>query len=399
MNFPVRDIAIPPDWDRTGLPGWAYASAELLELEKELLFRRHWQLICHVSDVPNSGDFLTLDIADERALIVRGKDGEVRAFHNLCRHRGSRVAAEDQGNCKGALVCPFHGWVYNLDGTLRGPARPEGLPKLDRVEYGLKPLEQEIWNGFVFVRFKPSPQPSIAEILAPFAEEAAHYRMAEAVPTTGFWEQRSEVNWKSVRDVDNEGYHVAMAHPALQDLYGLDYRDEPFINGLSRSFATFNPGPGRRWSVKHYKDILPKMAHLPESHLRAWMYYGLFPNTVLGFTPEGISFYQEFPLATGQTQLRGGVYGLASDDRRTKLARYLARRIDRDTGAEDVMLTVWSCEAVKSSAFDGVILSDYEYGVKTYHDMLRKALPVLREKQEPAAGTLALLNEKNSALP
>ena len=82
-----------------------------------------------------------------------------------------------------------------------------------------------------------------------------------------------------------------------------------------------------------------------------------------------------------------------------KLARYLARRIDRDTGAEDVMLTVWSCEAVKSSAFDGVILSDYEYGVKTYHDMLRKMLPVLRESQEPAAGSLESFNAKLSALP
>src|SRR3546814_3992055 len=72
----------------------------------------------------------------ERALIIRGEDGTVRAFHNVCRHRGSRVAVKAKGQCRSALVCPFHGWSYNLDGTLRGPARPKTLPKLDPVEFG-----------------------------------------------------------------------------------------------------------------------------------------------------------------------------------------------------------------------------------------------------------------------
>ena len=121
------ELAYAPglDWDRRGLPAWAYHSAALLELEKQELFRKHWQLAGHVSDLPEPGDFITLDIADDRALIVRGEDGVVRAFHNLCRHRGSRVAVEKRGSCPRAFVCPFHGWVYNLDGTLRGAARPQ----------------------------------------------------------------------------------------------------------------------------------------------------------------------------------------------------------------------------------------------------------------------------------
>ena len=122
MNHHLLDVAIPNDWDRRGLPGWAYHSEALLELEKEHVFRNHWQIAGHVSDVEEAGDYLTLDVVGERALVVRGKDGEVRAFHNICRHRGSRVVADNQGNCKNALVCPFHGWVYNLDGTLRGRA-------------------------------------------------------------------------------------------------------------------------------------------------------------------------------------------------------------------------------------------------------------------------------------
>ncbi|MDX1529428.1 MAG: Rieske (2Fe-2S) protein, partial [Gammaproteobacteria bacterium] len=145
----------PSHWDRSGLPPWTYFSEELLEIEKEELFRKHWQLACHVSDVPEPGSYVALDIAGERALILKGTDGRARAFHNVCRHRGSRVVADDKGRCKSAVVCPFHGWSYNLDGTLRQPAQAHTLPDLDPVAFGLKPTEMEIWNGFVFIRFKP----------------------------------------------------------------------------------------------------------------------------------------------------------------------------------------------------------------------------------------------------
>lgn len=118
---PLRDRA--NDWDRRGLPAWTYHSPAMLELERQELFRKHWQIAGHVNNVAKPGKFFTVDIVDERAIIMRGDDGIVRAFHNLCRHRGSRVAAEKQGQCKNALVCPFHGWVYNFDGTLRGAAR------------------------------------------------------------------------------------------------------------------------------------------------------------------------------------------------------------------------------------------------------------------------------------
>jgi carnitine monooxygenase subunit len=148
-----RDLSIPAGWDRRGLPGWSYSSPELLELEKELLFRSCWQLAGHECELPESGDYLTLDVAGERALVVRGRDGALRAFHNVCRHRGSRVVADERGRCRGAIVCTFHGWAYNLDGTLRGPARPGSFPALDPAEWSLKPIELELWQGFLFVRF------------------------------------------------------------------------------------------------------------------------------------------------------------------------------------------------------------------------------------------------------
>jgi Rieske 2Fe-2S family protein len=117
---------------RAVLPAWAYRSAALLELEKKEVFATHWQLAGHVSDIPEGGDFLAFDFADERALILRDDDGAIRALHNLCRHRGARVVAGASDRCRSALVCPFHGWVYNLDGSLRGPARPSSFGVMDR---------------------------------------------------------------------------------------------------------------------------------------------------------------------------------------------------------------------------------------------------------------------------
>ncbi|WP_428415073.1 aromatic ring-hydroxylating oxygenase subunit alpha [Pararhizobium sp.] len=394
MNEMTRNINVPNDWDRSGLPGWCYHSDALLELEKQHVFREHWQIACHVSDVPEPGNYITMDVVGERALILRDQDGTVRGFHNICRHRGSRVVADEKGTCRNALVCPFHGWVYNLDGTLRGAARPRSFPPLNKQEFGLIALDIEVWMGFVFIRFAPGPQPSVAELMQPFAAELSEYKTQDMVAAGNLWTQTSPVNWKSVRDVDNEGYHVAMAHPALQDLYGSTYYDEPFVNGLCRSFATYNPHAGRRWSVRNYVRIAPEATHLPQHLRKAWIYYGIFANAVIAVTPEAVQFYQEFPLSTGQTMLRGGVYRHRDESRRERAARYLAQRIDRDTQAEDVQLTIWSNESMTSKAFNGFYLSDLEYGVRTHHDHLRAILPVMTLPAAPDEREMAGMNSR-----
>lgn len=385
--------SLPNDWDRSGLPAWSFFSKDMLEAEKELLFRRHWQLVCHESDIPKPGDFMTLDIVGERALVVRGKDGVVRAFHNLCRHRGSRVLAEESGNCRSAIICPFHGWVYNLDGTLRGPAQPQSLPELDAQEHGLKTIDMDIWRGFVFVRFLPGPQPAMTELMAHLDAEIEQYKVDSLVPTgDGFDAIEIEANWKCVRDVDNEGYHVPLAHPGLHDLFGDKYHDEPMNRGTSRSLGAFREGDGRLWSVRNYKKILPTPDRLDAEHQNAWLYVGIFPNLVFGFYPESVNFYHEFPADVGKTIQRSAGYRYSNEDRQTKLARYLSMRIDRITSEEDEQLIKWTWEAAFSSGFDGIILSDLEYGVHSYHEALRNLFPVLRG-EEPEQGQLAAANE------
>ena len=392
-KLPYDLVSVPNDWDRSGLPAWSYHSKALFALERDKVFMTHWQFVGHECDIPNPGDWVAFDLLGERALIMRGKDGVVRAFHNLCRHRGARVVDGAQGHCKGAIVCPFHGWVYNLDGTLRGAAQPNTFGEMKREDFGLKPIEMEIFQGFIFIRFAAGPQPSLAELLAPLLSDFTAYDVKSIVPVeVPDWSTDLPVNWKSVRDVDNEGYHVPLAHPGLQDLYGRTYCDGYLERGLSMSIGWYGDVPAKGWSVRHYTKMSPPRPELPNHLQKAWVYFGVFPATVFTFTPEGMQVYYDVPLTEGSTRVTARVYRWPNETRAQRLARYLAYRIDRATSAEDQQLSIWSNESMKSDAFEGFHLSDLEYGVRRHHDNLRRILPVLTLNKAPPEDQIAATN-------
>jgi len=139
--------------------------------------------------------------------------------------------------------------------------------------------------------------------------------------------------------------------------------------------------------------ISPPRPELPAHLQKAWTYYGLFPNAVFAVTPEGAQFYQEIPIGPGRTRLAGRMYRWPNESRETRLARYLAFRIDRFTSAEDQQLSIWSNESMKSEAFEGFHLSDLEYGLRRHHDGLRRLMPVMTLPEEPAGKPLPRANE------
>lgn len=388
---------MPNGAPRGGLPAWTYDSEELTALETEHLFRRNWLIAGHVSEIPEPGDYMTFDAAGERSLTVRGHDGEVRSFHNLCRHRGSRVAEKPHGNCRHAMTCLFHGWSYGLDGRLRSIPAEDTFGGVDKTRLGLKPVEQQIWMGFVFVRFKTpdAPRagdaPDIADIMAPAAAEIAAYKTADMVPLGPRFYCELDVNWKAMVDVDNEGYHVPVAHPSLNDLYGDEYQDTRLDDNIARSWGVFNNNP-RLWSVRQYMKLLPEMTHLPELNRRAWFYIGVWPAAVLYLYPDRVGYYDFRPISARKGVIAGRSYGLPDDRRETGAARYLSDRIDAVTADEDIQLIKWSWEGMRSSAYDDFILSDLEINVRGYHDVLRRRLPILNLPEPPAPGTFAAVN-------
>ena len=131
-------VDVDPDDDRS-LPGWIYHDPEYFRVEMERVIRPSWQIVCHVNDVPGRGDCRTLDYLGESIIVIRGGDQEVRAFHNVCRHRGSRLLDGHSG-CSRKLVCPYHAWSYELDGRLAGVPGKADYPGLQTERLGLLPV-------------------------------------------------------------------------------------------------------------------------------------------------------------------------------------------------------------------------------------------------------------------
>ena len=140
------------------LPVWTYYDTEFLELEKQALFKKNWLLVGHINDMPAPRDFLTLDAVDERAIVIRGNDNQIRAFHNVCRHRGAKLKDQPSGKCAHALTCPFHGWTYKLEGNLIGVTGTlfnDAETILGNLYYQQQ-LGEDDRGGFIAGRFDPS---------------------------------------------------------------------------------------------------------------------------------------------------------------------------------------------------------------------------------------------------
>ena len=378
---------------RKGLPAWTYNNDELTQLEMEQVFLRSWMFVGHVSDIPKSGDYQCFEMANERAVVVRDQDNQVRAFHNVCRHRASRVVGEDKGHCGKAFICPFHGWSYNLDGSLRNIPKADSFPDLDRQQFGLKSLECELWQGMIFIRFG-GDGPSVAELFAEAAEEIGLYRIEDMLPLDAPYQYKFDLDWKAVLDIDNEGYHVPIGHPELFDLVGSTYTDQQLESGLSRAYGVINQRKHRLERNRDYVAALPEESYLPESHRHLWIYWGLFPGFVLTLFPDQIEIYQIYPVGSQKSVMAGVTYALPDDRPEMQKARELNRDINMDVGDEDIQLIQWAAEGMRSSAFDGAILSDLELGVGSFQNQLRKILPVVSLEQAPAEGSLKQVNEQ-----
>ena len=196
-----------------------YRDPEIAELEEERIFARSWQLVAHVSQLPSAGDYLTGTAGSQPVLVLRDQDGALRAFRNVCRHRGSRLL-NGSGQCGQAIRCLYHGWTYRTDGELIGVPEGRSIAGLDKAALGLFPARVETMCGLVFVNLDVHAQP-LAEQVAGLPERLERYGIERLRPA-GEWRGTQPANWKIVIDNYNEGYHVPIAHPGLMRL--LDYK-------------------------------------------------------------------------------------------------------------------------------------------------------------------------------
>lgn len=189
-----------------------FVAPEYYARERERIFRRVWLNVGREEELPERGNYFVkeIEICNSSVVVIRGKDDVVRAFYNMCSHRGNRVVDGCRGKV-GGFICGFHGWKYDLSGKLVHVPDEEHFFAFDRREHGLTPIATEVWAGFIFINFDPNPSQSLDEFLNDFAPKLNGYPFAR-MNLVGAYRAEVKANWKVTLDSFQEGYHVAFLH-------------------------------------------------------------------------------------------------------------------------------------------------------------------------------------------
>lgn len=278
LESSVRDIS-----EAETLPPSCYTSPDFFEFEKNALFHREWLCLGRESRVAQAGDYFTTSIVGEPIIVVRNRDGELKALSAVCQHRAMLVA-EGSGNTR-AFICPYHHWSYGLDGKLIGAPAMDKTCHFDKSEHGLPEFKVEVWQGFIFVNFDPDAAP-LAPRLTALSEVMANWDLenAEGPPTDGG--VHYPFNWKVMFENNNDGYHANKLHkgplhdfvpshlatfPELPEHTAGYYR----LNGTLHADASFNATQ---------KAILPIFPQLTDEERSRMLFANLPPTLSLVFT-------------------------------------------------------------------------------------------------------------------
>jgi len=350
-----------------------YIDPSILEIEKAKIFRRTWQFVGTLSQpcgevngvkrtLADPETFFTAEVAGEPIVVTRDKQGTLRAFSNVCRHRAGPIA---QGSgCKNVLRCGYHGWTYTLDGRLIGTPDVEGVEFFDRSTMGMVPLRAETWEQFVFVNFDPAAEP-LSAVLGEIPRQAQGFQF-EGLQ---FAERRDYVincNWKVYVDNYLEGYHIPIAHPGLmREIDYSQYRTETF-RYYSQQFAPIRAMKSDDGGERFYT---------PGTGLQEALYFWIFPNLMVNIYPDNVSTNLIVPLSHDKTLtiFEWFMHDLSSEKSQERIKKAVA--FSDEVQHEDI----WLCENVqrglKSSTYDrGRYSVKRENGVHHFHMLLREFL-------------------------
>jgi choline monooxygenase len=349
-----------------------YSDPAVLEAEQQLIFERTWQLAGHVSALPRLGSYLTAVAGTQPVLVVRDEQGVLRAYRNVCRHRGSRLLSGD-GQCKGAIRCRYHGWTYRFDGSLIGV--PEGLAfgaRLDKRRLGLLPVRVEELCGLVFFNLDPDATP-LAELVGDLPQRLERYRIASLqsfAPAGG----TQPANWKVIADNYLEGYHIPIAHPGLMRM--LDYkRYEAEVHEHYVWFESpLRSKPSSNRLERMYAGLVRPMPGLTESDRRVWRYVFIYPNTTIDLYPDQVNTWQMVPAGVARTRDVFACFRPAGADPRTRLVQWLNQRLNNLVLDEDIELVDNVQQGLQTRGYQCGPLSRREDAVAWFADRIRQDL-------------------------
>ena len=365
------------------LPGWLYFDPEFFEAEKRAFLRAAPQVVCHESEIAEPGEWRTIEYLGTSVIVIRGDDGEVRAFSNVCRHRGSRLV-DGEGGCSKVLTCPYHAWSYARDGRLVGVPHRNEYPGLQTEKLSLFPVALESWRGFIFVSLEPGA-PSVREMMAPYEHEVAAYRFEELRAIGRVTLRPRPLNWKTIADNYSDHLHIPVGHPGLTRLFARNYKIEAKEH-VDRMEGDLVEKISENPSERAYQNLLPKADHLPATHRRKWLYYKLFPNVAFDIYPDQVDFMQFLPVSSTETVIREISYALPDRSREMRAVRYLNWRINRKVNAEDTELITRVQLGMQSPTYVAGPLGTSEVCLRSFSRKLRRMIPEARLEQAPPSG-------------
>jgi len=299
MSTFVKATQVYQQGQRT-LPGRYYTSPEIYAEEQERIFTERWVCAGRAAEIPEAGDYVLRRIAGESVIVVRGRDGALRAFYNVCRHRGTRLCEEPQGRFSETIQCPYHAWTYTIDGQLIGSPHMNEVPGFDKGDYPLHTVPLETWEGFTFVNLAREPQ-AFAQAFASLAGRFSRFNLP-TLKSARRIEYDVAANWKLVFQNYSECLHCPVIHPGLAKLTPYtsganDLFDGPFLGGymvMTKEGGSLTLS-GRACGAP--------VGVLPTEDQHRVYFYSLFPNLLLSLHPDYVMFHTLWPEGPGRTRI------------------------------------------------------------------------------------------------
>ncbi|MEZ5332476.1 MAG: aromatic ring-hydroxylating dioxygenase subunit alpha [Thermoanaerobaculia bacterium] len=280
------------------LPREYFVSPEIFAQEGERIFRGRWLYAGHVSEIPEPGRFVLFDLLGESVVVTADAEGRPRAFHNVCRHRGSRLCLEESGSLGTRIVCPYHAWSYGLDGRLVGAPNMSDVPGFDKGAHGLIEAGCEVREGLIFVHFGTEPPP-LGEWLPPRAADWRISRLRSVHRTV----YEVEANWKLFFHNYSECYHCPTVHPQLNRLTPYRATDNDLDEGPVLGGPMFlTRGDGGSMTMSGGRCAAPIDGLTGEDRERVY-YYTLFPNLFLSLHPDYVLVHRSQALGPTRTRI------------------------------------------------------------------------------------------------
>lgn len=278
-----------------------YTSSDVFAAEQERIFASYWNCVGRASRLARPGDYVVRTVAAESIIVVRGQDGRIRAFFNVCRHRGTRLCSDDSGRFGPAIQCPYHAWTYSTEGELIGAPHMHDVEGFDKASYPLHVAAVAEHAGFVFVSIARTPS-SFTGWFAPLAERFDRFDLA-ALEIGHRAEYDVRANWKLVFQNYSECLHCPVIHPELvsripYESGANDLVEGPFLGGYMKIAASHESV-----TVTGRSCAPPISARLGEDDRRRAYYYSVMPNLLVSIHPDYVNYYLLTPVAPDRTRV------------------------------------------------------------------------------------------------